>query len=91
MTEEILWIYLPAAVGPLAAVISMACFRWRRSSGNLAAFVVILSLVCFTELLFFGMLLGAWPTFIPHVLIGTSLLLALAQFTLNRRRPLPRD
>jgi len=84
-TEAFIGIYLPAliAVG-IAATSILAAVR----TGTMLQVIICAVLVvamAFCLLMLWAMLRGAWPSFLPHIIIGAAVPLVLVQRLLATR------
>lgn len=85
--ETILWGFLPMALG-VAAMVASTLFALRRPSDfQSVAAAIVLTTVPLSELALYLMVRGAWPSYLPHIVIGIALLLVAVQRWLARRGP----
>ena len=87
--EGIIWIYLPMIIAILEVYFSVKSIKLKRSVVGIASFVLILLINLFAVSALISMLIGAWPSFIPHILIGFSAIFLIIQLGLadrNKRR-----
>lgn len=83
--EVILWGYLPMVLGVAAMVASISSALSHPSDFQSVAAAIVLTTVPLAELGLYMLVRGAWPSFLPHVVIGIALLLAIVQRWLIRR------
>jgi hypothetical protein len=83
--EAIIWIFIPALVS-LFVLFKTTLISMKKKiflSWLLTVIIwiaVVFSLIMFGNMYFYD----AWPSFLPHILIGISLLLLLLQSSLKR-------
>jgi hypothetical protein len=87
--ESIIWIFVPAIIG------LFVLFKTILISINKKILLSwFLTVIIWMAVVFSAMMLGnmyfydAWPSFLPHILIGISLLLLLLQSNLKRNSEL---
>ena len=83
----ILWGVLPAAVGLSALWGSMLAFQRVRTQGNLLATAFVFASVGSSLLILYRIFIrGAYPTYLPHLMIALSAIISIIQFVRARRR-----
>jgi hypothetical protein len=85
--EALLWGFFPAIVA-VASVIASALItvKARRASHTVFCVSVVVLDALALWILFGIFVLGGWPTFLPHIFIGITVLVVLAQTILFWRR-----
>jgi len=85
-TEFYLWFLLPTLIG-LFILIKSAIISFRRKSiGSWVLTIVIFILTCLSEIILYQIFFqGTWPSFIPHFMIGLSVILFGLQVILKRK------
>ncbi|HEU5071662.1 MAG TPA: hypothetical protein VFV96_14755 [Verrucomicrobiae bacterium] len=85
--EALLWGILPTMVALCAVIVSLfvAC-RARRVLHFVASAVVIGAVAWSLLILYRIFILGAWPTYLPHLAIGVALFIVMAQTFLFRSK-----
>jgi hypothetical protein len=86
MTTELLFGALPTVVAVAAAVVSWLVSRRARSGIHWCASALVFVAAAWSLLLLYRMfVLGAWPTYLPHVVIGLAAVVVIVQTFLLRR------
>ena len=75
----VVWVLLPMAVGAAAAFASLYAALRRPCPFQIVAAVVALAGIAWSEWVLLQIVRGAWPTFLPHIVIVLSLPLVLLQ------------
>ena len=85
--EALLWGILPTVVA-VATVFGSLFMSWkdRRITHFVTSTVILIGVVWSLVNLYRIFVLGAWPTFLPHVIIGVALIVLAAQVILLRSR-----
>ena len=83
--EFVVWGVLPMAIGVGAAVASLYCVFRRPSAFQAVATLVALVATAYAELMLYRITTGAWPTFIPHIVLALVLALVIVQLWRARR------
>ena len=85
--EALLWGLLPTIVALCALIVSLfVTFRARRVFHFAASAVVIATVVWSLLILYRIFVLGAWPSYLPHLAIGVVLIFVIAQTLLFRSK-----
>ena len=85
MIEQLLWGIFPALVGLAAVALSLGiAFRRRHALHIFAAATVLIAVLWSFIVLYRIFILGAWPTYLPHIVIGTAFVIAAIQTLLFR-------
>ncbi len=85
--EALFWGIIPTVVA-VATVFGSLFMSWkeRRITHFITSAIVLIGVVWSLAVLYRIFLLGAWPTFLPHVIIGVALIAFAAQAILLRSR-----
>jgi hypothetical protein len=84
----IFWGIIPTVVALLTCVMAVVfATRSRTILQVFGASIVVLSTVCSLGMLKAMFLDNAWPTYVPHILIGITAIIALVQWISVRRSP----
>jgi len=84
---KLLFGLLPGVAGVFAMILSYRVASKTRCVSDTIASIVVVVVVVLSLLMLFGIwILGGWPTFLPHILIGFALLLVSAQCLLLKFR-----
>ncbi len=85
-SEALLWGLLPTVLAVCAVFSSLfVTFRARRPFHVLASILVIGGVAWSLMILYRIFVLGAWPTYLPHVAIGAGLIVVVIQAFLVRK------
>jgi len=82
---EIIWVCIPALVGLTKIAFSFRFLVLSSSKLNIGLSTLILLLNAFSIYILVSIYNGAWPTFIPHILITISTLLFVWQVFKQKR------
>ncbi|MEM0965196.1 MAG: hypothetical protein AAGJ81_03465 [Verrucomicrobiota bacterium] len=77
--ETIIWGVLPLAFCFALALWSIQLSRKRTRVWKIILSVLVLLSLTFSGLILFNMIREAWPTFIPHIVIGAVFVVLLIQ------------
>ena len=86
MTTELLFGALPAVIGIAAVTVSWLISRRAHSAAHWGASVLVFFAAAWSLLILYRIfVLGAWPTYLPHVVIGLAVVVVVLQTLLLRR------
>jgi CHASE2 domain-containing sensor protein len=76
-TEALIWIYLPMVIATIETIWSLKLTIQKKSTYDLIASFLILTLNGLAVYILIAILNGGWPTYTPHlaILISTSLIM----------------
>jgi hypothetical protein len=77
--ELVVWGLLPIVIGAGAALASLYSVARRPSAFQVAAALVAVTGLAWSEWVLYRIVRGAWPTFVPHVVITLLLPLVFVQ------------
>jgi hypothetical protein len=77
--EEIVWGYIPIIIGLIEIIYSGISLNKKRIISRLVTFLIILTLNILAIYILIQMIIGAWPTFLPHIIILISTLILIIQ------------
>ena len=84
--EALLWGLLPTVVSLFAVLLSLfVAFKARRVFHYVASGVVLTSVAWSLLILYRIFVQDAWPTYVPHLAIGVTLIIGIAQTYVFRR------
>mgnify|MGYP001181134624 CR=1 FL=1 len=83
--EPIIWGYLPIALALVFAAFSFQLVLRKRSLSNVLFFLLILGGNSLAVYILVQILMGAWPTYTPHIIIAFSILLFFVQRVIHRK------
>ena len=87
--EFLYWFVIPTVLAALIALGSIIISLKRRSVGNWIGTLIIMVLISLSEIILYQIFFEeSYPSYIPHVLIGFSLILFLIQI-LRKSRKVP--
>jgi hypothetical protein len=88
--ETIIWIFIPALVSLFVLFKTISISLKKKTFLSWLLTVIIWMAVVFSEIILGNMYFyDAWPSFLPHILIGISLLLLLLQSSFKKKVDLP--
>lgn len=82
--EPILWGYLPIIIALVEILVSIRLSITKRTFGQWGLTVVISGLNILLIYILVFILLGAWPTYMPHIGILISAVLLLIQYLIKK-------
>ena len=86
MTTELLFGALPTVVAVIAVIASWLVSRRAHSAAHWGASALVLVAAAWSILILYRIFfLGAWPTYLPHVVIGLVVVVVFVQLFLLRR------
>ena len=85
VVEEFIWIYMPLIIAILEIFLSGKSIRKKRSIFGIISFVFILLMNLFAGYILIAILMGGWPTYVPHIMVGISSILLIIQIGLTSR------
>ena len=77
---------MPLIIAILEIFLSGKSIRKEKSIFGIILFVVILLMNLFAGYILIAILMGGWPTYVPHIMIGISAILLILQIGLTSRR-----
>lgn len=83
---SILWIYIPISIASFGILLSLSFTISDKSYFNGIASFTVLILNGISMYILIEILIGSWPTFLPHIAILVSSILIVIQFLLSRNR-----
>lgn len=82
----IFWFYIPTVIAILIFIKSFLFLKKTKNWINWILTPVILVTLVFSEFILYEVFFkGAWPTYMPHFIIGLDLALLLIQYILSRK------
>ena len=85
--ESIIWIVVPSLLAFIAAALSIYLIIAVRATFHRLLGVVCLALSLIASGMFYRIqALGAYPTFVPHIMVAVSMVTVIAQMKLSRSR-----
>jgi hypothetical protein len=84
-TAHVLWVLLPMFVGAVLLAVSAACAWKTFSAVQCIALLIVLVCVGWSEMVLFSIARGAWPTFLPHIVLALALVVASVQVAATLR------
>lgn len=82
--EAILWGFLPIIISLIEILVSIRLSIIKRTFGQWAFTIVISGLNILSIYILVVILLGAWPTYTPHIGILISTVLLLIQYLIKK-------
>ena len=87
MTTELLFGALPTVIAVMAVVVSWLVSRRARSAVHWCVSVLVFFAAGWSLLILYRIFVqGAWPTYLPHIVIGIAAVMVITQIFLLRRR-----
>ena len=83
--EVVIWGYTPIVIALGEVIISLIITIRKVSYYDIIATIIILVLNYLSIYILISMLMGSWPTYLPHLLISAATLLTVVQI-INRKR-----
>ena len=83
--ESLVWGYIPSFIALTCIIWSFLIFMNNRSHINIIFFVLIASINVFAIHSLAMIFFGAWPTYIPHILIGLTTAFFFIQKIVQRK------
>jgi hypothetical protein len=84
--ELVLWGIIPAALAAVAITISLYCMIRRASISQVLFLIPIVAGMGWSLLMLYSIFIsGAWPTYIPHIIIGLLLPVVIGQWAVAGR------
>ncbi|HVX91274.1 MAG TPA: hypothetical protein VHC20_06670 [Candidatus Paceibacterota bacterium] len=78
--EALLWGVIPTAIALASTVVSVACVAKRRKKSQMFSTAVVAVFTVFSLWLLKKVFVdGAWPNYLPHILIVAALVIAVVQ------------
>ena len=75
----VIWVIFPMLIGAALATASIACAWSVRSISHCVVTSIVVAGIVWSEVNLFAMSRGAWPTFLPHVVLGISFFAVIVQ------------
>jgi hypothetical protein len=86
-TEFYLWFFLPTLIGLFVVIKSTQISLRRKSVTAWVLTIIILLLTALSETILYQIFFqGSWASYVPHVMIGLSLVLFGLQFVFARQK-----
>jgi len=84
--ETLLWFYFPILIAFIGTIFSVRITKKRPSFLNLAFSFLSIILNGFSIYILLQILRGAWPSYLPHLGIGTTTFLTLMQYRFSKTK-----
>jgi CHASE2 domain-containing sensor protein len=84
-TEAIIWIYLPMVIATIEVLWSLKLTIQKKSTFDLIASFLILTLNGLAVYILIAILNGGWPTYTPHLAILISTILTVIQIIRQKK------
>lgn len=85
-TELIVWGIIPAVLASLAITVSICCVIRRLAASQILFFIPIVAGMGWSLLMLYEIFVGgAWPTYVPHIVIGLLLPVVIGQWAVSGR------
>ncbi|AEL26986.1 hypothetical protein [Cyclobacterium marinum] len=83
--ESLIWGYLPILIALTVGILSVRLILKKQLLLSVFLFLIILGSKSLAAYILVSILVGAWPSFMPHIIISFSILLLLVQKYLHSR------
>ncbi len=82
---DVLWIYLPLVIGVSTIFISIKLTLAKRNYFNIFTSIILVAVNSLSIIVLVRILLGAYPTYLPHLTIIFGALLLAVQFSKHKQ------
>jgi len=90
--EFYLWFLLPSIIGLFIILRTIFISLKRKSILSWVFTFIIFTLITLSEIILYQIFFqGSYPTFIPHLMIGFSLIIFTVQIIIKSKKPNPSD